>query len=100
MPQPERLREPEPHFGLVAGAQPPSRRERGRLEARVVAGIADQPHRLPEPERVGGRELITRRGIAHAGDRPHLGQPRRVELRGQLVALADGARVVAQPHEQ
>ena len=99
-PQPERLRQPEPDLASRAGAQPPPGGERRRLEAGVVAGVADQPHRLPEPEGVGGGQLVARRGGLHAGERPHRGQPRRVQPRGQLVALADRARVVAQPHQQ
>ncbi len=99
-PQAERVGEPEPDLGLAGGAQPPPGGQRRRLEARVVAGVADQPHRLAEPEGVGARQLVARRGGAHAGQPPHRRQLRRVEVRAELVALADRARVVAQPHEQ
>ena len=75
-PQPERVGEPEPDLGLVGRAQPPPGRQRRRLEARVVAGVADQPHRLAEPEGVGARQLVARRGGAHAGQPPHRRQPR------------------------
>ena len=60
--QAERVGEPEPHLGLSGGAQPPPGGQRRRLEARVVAGVADQPHGLAEPEGVGARQLVPRRG--------------------------------------
>ena len=59
-PQPERVGQPEPDLDLVRPAHAPPGRQRRRLEARVVAGVGDEPERLAEPERVGRVDAVAR----------------------------------------
>ena len=99
-PQPERVGEPEPDLHLARPAHPPALVERRRLELRVVAGVGDELQRLAEPERVGRVDRVALAGGVDAGDaadrREHVLRRRD----GELVALADGPRVVAQALEQ
>ena len=99
-PDAQRLREADADLRLVAAAQPAPGVERGVLEARVVAGEGDELDRLAQREGVGALRHVARRGVGHAGQRAHLGGAVGGQPRGEVVALAHRARVVAQRRDQ
>ena len=96
----QRLREPDADLGLVAAAQPAPGVERRILEARVVAGEGDELDRLAEREGVGALHDVARRGVGHAGQRADLGRAVGGQPRGEVVALAHRAGVVAQRRDE
>jgi hypothetical protein len=99
-PQTERVGEPDAHLDLAGAAQPPPVRQRRRLEDGVVAGVGDHPQRLAEPERVGDLHLVALGGGGDARYRLDRRDVERIQADSQLVALADGARIVPEPVEQ
>jgi hypothetical protein len=99
-PQPERVGQPDPDLDLAVAAHAPTLGERRRLEARVVAGVGDHPQRLAEAVRVRDVGLVALGGVGDAGYRLDRVDLEWVQADRELVALADGAGVVAQPLEQ
>ena len=91
--EPERLRQTLADLDLARAVGPVAADQRGRLEPRQVPRVADHVDRLAQRERVDALDLVARRGRLHPRDPPDRGGIVRRQRGGQLVALAERARI-------
>ncbi len=98
--QPERVRHPDADLDLVGRADAMPRGQRRRLEARVIAVVGDEPHRLAEPERVGRVDAVALADGVDARQLRGRAELVVIERDRELVALADRPRVRPQLLQQ